>query len=188
MLPALILAGPRVHVRPPRREDEARWITVRRKNRAYLTPFEPAWAEDCLNPGFFERRLALQAAEWHAGRGHAFLIFLKENDRLIGGININNVCRGAAQFASLGYWISEDLQGQGYMSESLALVIRYAFSELRLHRLNAGCLLHNERSKKLLLGLGFREEGRAEKYLQIDGEWQDHILFGLNNESHPVQA
>lgn len=181
-LPDFQLNGFRVFVAPPKMEDWPVWTKMRKRNRKFLKPIEPLWARDCLKKSYFERRLFKQVENWEAGRAYAFLIFKKDTQELIGGINLNNVCKGAAQFASLGYWLDESRQGHGYMGEALRLVIAYAFTELKLHRINAGCLLHNERSINLLRRLGFTEEGMAEKYLCINDTWQDHILFGLNME------
>ncbi len=182
-LPKIILEGPSVFLRPPRMEDWPLWVEARWRNYHHIKPFEPAWPKRCLTQDFFRRRLLRQHNDWKDGRGNYFLLFRKEDEALIGGININNICRGAAHYASPGYWIDQRHQGQGYMSEGMLLVIEYCFEELKLHRINAACVLHNERSKKLLMRAGFAEEGQAEKYLKIDGTWQDHILFGLTKES-----
>ena len=181
-LPRLILEGFRITLRPPRREDGAAWLSVREENRLYLKPFEPAWPRDAAEPAYFNRRLELQAADWTNGRSLPFLIFLADGT-LIGGVNINNICRGAAQFASLGYWLGEQAQGHGYMAEALQLVLYHGFTALKLHRFHAACLPHNDRSRSLLLKSGFQEEGHAAKYMEINGQWQDHILFGLPVEN-----
>jgi [ribosomal protein S5]-alanine N-acetyltransferase len=178
-IPEIILSSKNVLVRPPSLNDENAWINVRTKNKARLKPFEPTWANDALTADFFKRKLARQTHDWLRDQNYAFLIFTKQSD-LIGGININHVSRGAAQFASLGYWIDSDHEGKGAMRRALELVIEFAFDDLRLHRMNAATLIHNDRSRNLLLRLGFSEEGRAANYIQIDGAWQDHILFGRN--------
>ena len=143
-----------------------------------LKPFEPSWPPDCLSKDFFKRRLKRQERDWQNDRGKSFLVFKASDVSLIGGININNIQRGAAQYATLGYWIDKDHEGQGYMSEALQITLKYCFTHLNLHRVHASCILRNERSKKLLLNNGFVEEGQAKNYLKIDGHWQDHILFG----------
>lgn len=183
IFPDVRLEGSRIVLRPPAAGDWPQWHDVRHRNFDYLAPFEPEWPEDCLTEPFFLRRLEFQLAEWRLGRSYAFLIFDRDGEALIGGINLNNVCRGAAQFGSLGYWLDRDRQGHGYMTEALGLIAGFAFDELKLHRINASCLPYNERSRRLLLRLGFGEEGYALKYLQINGQWQDHLLFGL-----PVEA
>jgi ribosomal-protein-alanine N-acetyltransferase len=174
----LCLEGERVLMRPAVKGDYRAWHDVRLRNKNFLSPFEPAWAKDALSEDFFKRRLVRQNKEMLAGRGLFFLVFSNQSKAVIGGFNFNNVQYGAARSASLGYWLDEGLQGNGYMSETAQLAMEYAFKELHLRRLNAACLPNNHRSAKLLLKLGFEEEGFAKKYLQINGKWQDHRLFG----------
>lgn len=180
-LPDIVLRGKRVYLRPPQLSDWPAWKAVRQSNRQWLQPFEPRWPKGCLEEDFFIRRLSRQSHEWQHDRARSFLIFNVE-DTLIGGVNINNICRGAAQHASLGYWIDKQHQGRGLMGEALRATLQFCFGRLELHRVNAACLEHNRRSIRLLLRTGFKEEGFAEKYLCINGEWQDHILFGLTQE------
>lgn len=172
------LSGFRVVLRPPQASDYNQWHEVRQRNADYLRPWEPTWPENCLEQDFFKRRLRRQMQDWQYGRAYSFLIFDAKDDTLIGGVNINNVLRGVSQQAWLGYWIDQDMQGQGLMAEALRLVMRHSFEQLDLHRLNAACLPANERSAKLLLKLGFTEEGLARKYIRINGTWHDHRLFG----------
>lgn len=179
VLPDIRLTGTRVSLRPPRRHDWHEWAMLRSRNAGFLKPWEPTWDEDCLTELYYERRFRRQVREWKNDQTYPFLITLNESDKIIGALNINNVARGAAQFASLGYWISEDQQGRGYMTEAGRLLIKHAFTERKLHRLQAGVLPENVRSRSLLTKLGFKEEGFAARYIQIDGLWRDHVLYGL---------
>ena len=177
------LEGARVVLSCPKWEDYAQWSKVRRDNQKYLQPFEPQWADDALTQTFFKRRLMRQSIEMKRGRGAFFLIRHQDNqgeqERIIGGINLNNIQYGAAYFASLGYWLDEESQGNGYMFEATQLVINHAFNRINLDRINAACIPQNTRSANLLLKHGFEEEGFAKKYLQINGQRSDHRLFGL---------
>jgi ribosomal-protein-alanine N-acetyltransferase len=173
------LTSERVYLRPALVSDYPQWAKVRGRNRDYLMPFEPAWPEDSLDQDFFRRRVVRLDHDWLTDRTYAFLIFDLVGG-LIGGININNVVRGAAQQATLGYWLDEAKQGQGYMTEAGLVVLDYAFRPLQLARMNAATLVHNDKSKAMLKRLGFVEEGFARAYIQINGLRQDHILFGLN--------
>lgn len=179
IIPDIRLSGPRIHLRPPRRDDWHEWAMLRSHNRAYLQPWEPTWDTDCLTEDYYDRRFRRQVREWRDDRTYPFLVSLNDSHRIIGAFNINNVCRGAAQYAVLGYWIDQDHQKHGYMTEAGRLLIQYAFTELKLHRLNAGCLPENIRSRAMLSRLGFKEEGFAARYIQIDGLWRDHVLYGL---------
>lgn len=181
--PTPVLQGFRVILKAPCLNDYKSWSQIRAESKDYLTPFEPTWADDSLTKQFFIRRLERQKKEWNAGRGAFFLIHHKAGDKIIGGINLNDIRLGAARHATLGYWLAEDYQGQGYMNESAKLVMAYAFNTLKLCRLNAASLPHNDRSINLLKKLGFEEEGYAKFYLQINGKWQDHRLFGLSNDT-----
>ncbi len=180
---SLSLSGERVVIRTPERRDMDQWIAARTRNRSYLQPYEPKWPDDALTPAAFNRRLGRQQRDIRTGHACPFLIIRLDNLQLIGAINLNNIVRGAAQYASMGYWLDEQSQGQGYMTEAAMLALGHAFGPLKLHRINAGCVPHNGRSKSLLTRLGFEEEGYAKRYLQINGEWQDHILFGLSIET-----
>lgn len=178
-LPPVMLSGAHLYLRPPQAHDWEQWAKIRAQNQSRLKPLEPSWAENALTPEFFKRRLARQYKDWQEDRGQPFLIFSAANNSLIGGVNINNIYRGAAQSCSLGYWIDAAYEGRGLMCEALGLITQYCFSDLKLYRIHAATLPQNMRSKALLLRCGFEEEGYAKRYLKIDGRWQDHILFGL---------
>ncbi len=178
-LPDIRLAGMRVSLRPPRLGDWHEWAMLRSRNAGFLKPWEPVWDEGSLTEEYYERRLRRQVREWNGDQCYPFLIVLNDGDRIIGAINVNNVARGAAQFASLGYWIDESRQRHGYMTEAGRLIVTRAFTGLKLHRLCAACLPENVRSRSLLTKLGFKEEGFAPRYIQIDGLWRDHVLYGL---------
>lgn len=178
-LPDIRLIGTRITLRPPRRQDWHEWAMLRSRNAGFLKPWEPTWDEDSLTEEYYERRLRRQVREWKNDQTYPFLITLNEDDKIIGSFNLNNVARGAAQFASLGYWIDENSQRHGYMTEAGRLIIGHAFTALKLHRVQAGCLPENVRSRSLLTKLGFKEEGFAARYIQIDGLWRDHVLYGL---------
>lgn len=168
----------RLYLRPAILKDYAQWADVRARNESFLKPYEPAWPASCLREEFFAQRVERLSQDWLSGDSFTFLIF--ERDILIGGINLNNIVRGAAQHASLGYWLDEQKQGQGYMGEAARAVIAYGFGACRLARVNAATLPHNMRSRRMLERLGFAEEGFAKAYIQINGVREDHVLYGFN--------
>jgi ribosomal-protein-alanine N-acetyltransferase len=178
-LPKSIYAGPRVSIRPPRRGDMRAWIDVRSLSRAFLEPWEPAWSRDSLTPAAFRRRVSRIESEWRSGIGYGFFIVENEGGALLGGITLANVRHGVVESANVGYWIGEPHARKGYMAEALQITLDFAFRKLRLHRVEAACLVDNAASRNLLLKAGFRPEGRARKYLCIAGRWQDHDTFGI---------
>jgi ribosomal-protein-alanine N-acetyltransferase len=177
--PPFRLVGVRVVLRTPAREDFDEWAMLRTESRAFLTPFEPSWPSDAVSRAGFRRRLQRYAVDWRSDQGYSFLLVRRGDRVMLGGISLSNVRRGVAETASLGYWIGERFARQGYMTDGLKLALAFAFDRLRLHRIEAACLPHNQASHRLLLKSGFREEGYAKEYLSIDGRWQDHLLFGL---------
>ena len=182
--PTPVLEGRRVVLRPPRARDYEAWRTLRRKSRDFLKPYEPRWTEADLNRQAFGARLWRGRQEARRGTDDSFLIFDKTDRRevLVGGLTISNVRRRAAQFATLGYWMGRDYAGQGLMTEAVGAVIPFAFETLGLHRIHAAFLPGNAASRRVLEKNGFKEEGYAENYLQIDGKWADHVLFALTRE------
>ena len=177
----LRLKGPQVVLRSGDPTDWGKWRHLREASRAFLTPWEPSWPSNGLSFTYYCGLLRRYAREWRNGEGYNFHIFLNNADgkegELIGGISLNSVERGIAQTGTLGYWMGAPFAGKGYMREAAALVSVFGFDTLRLHRLQASCLPHNEPSINLLRRLGFEEEGYAKAYLQINGVWEDHILW-----------
>ena len=182
--PTPVLEGPNVILRAPRARDYNQWRTLRRTSRDFLRPFEPRWTEADLNRQAYSARLWRGRQEARRGTDYSFLIFEKTShgEVLVGGLTISNVRRRAAQFATLGYWMGEQFAGRGLMSEAVETLLPYFFETLGLHRLQAAFLPHNQASRRVLEKNGFREEGYAEHYLQIDGKWADHVLFALTRE------
>jgi ribosomal-protein-alanine N-acetyltransferase len=184
----LYLEGQGVRLRAPRGRDYAAWANLRHLSRDFLQPWEPVWPEDDLERGAYRRRLATYAREMDAGSAYPFFIFRTRDDALVGGVTISNIRRGVAQMCTIGYWMGEPYAGQGYMTAALRPLTAFAFGELGLHRVEAACLPENEASHRLLLKTGFREEGMARAYLKINGNWRDHLLFGMVTPGPAFQA
>ena len=172
------VAGQGVLLRTPRAADYAAWSELRGQSRDYLQPWEPAWPEDDLGRAAYRRRLAIYERERELGNAWPFFIFDRD-DRLIGGITLSNVRRGVAETGTVGYWIGRPHAGQGLATAAVSVLRRYAFIDLKLHRLEAACVPHNHASRRVLEKSGFRLEGQAMAYLKINGVWADHLLFGL---------
>ena len=148
-------------------------------SRDYLQPWEPAWPEDDLTKAAFRRRLSIYAREMELGNAWPFFVFVQDGKTLAGAVTLSNVRRGVAETGTLGYWIGQPHSGQGVATAAVQGVVGYAFDKLKLHRLEAACLPSNHGSRRVLEKSGFRNEGRARAYLKINGEWADHLLFGL---------
>jgi len=182
-----VLQGDTVTLRYPQMSDFAQWSALRGASRDFLSPWEPTWAADELTRTAFRRRLRRYQREIRNDLAYPFFVFRKSDGILIGGCTLTNVRRGVTQSAAVGYWIGANYARQGYMYSALKLIPPFVFELLGLHRLEAACIPENEASRRLLLKVGFREEGRARRYLQINGEWRDHILFALLEDDAPIR-
>ena len=109
----------------------------------------------------------------------SFLIFDAGADTLLGGLTLGGIRRGVAQSGTLGYWMGAPHAGKGRMTRAVASAVRFGFSTLRLHRVEAACLPENTASQTLLERNGFQREGLARAYLRINGAWRDHLLYAL---------
>jgi [ribosomal protein S5]-alanine N-acetyltransferase len=181
-----VLMGPRVTLRAPRTGDYMAWRNLRRDSRDFLKPYEPRWSEADLSHRVYASRLKRGREEAKAGTDYSFFVFLRQEGRevLVGGLTLSNVRRRAAQFVNLGYWMGREHAGKGLMTEAVGVIIPFVFDTLGLHRIHAAFLPDNAASRRVLEKNGFKEEGFAEKYLQIDGKWCDHVLFGLTRERY----
>ena len=178
------LHGKNVYLRPPEYKDWQEWSQLRNDNMSYLKPWEPTWNIHELERSHFVKRVRFFEKLSINDEAYSFLIFEKSNIQLIGEININNIQRGVVQSCSIGYWISENKMGLGYMRESINILKDFIFNDLKLHRVEAACLPRNMRSLSTLLKSEFEIEGHAKKYLKINGAWEDHILLScIKHES-----
>ncbi|MGA0544754.1 GNAT family N-acetyltransferase [Brevundimonas sp. VNH65] len=182
-----VIRGDGVLLRTPRAGDYPAWSSLREASRGYLQPWEPAWPDDDLTRAAFRRRLAVYAREMELGNAWPFFIFEKTDgdwsgDRLVGAVTLSNIRRGVAETGTLGYWIGQPHAGRGHATAAVRAVAGHAFDRLKLHRLEASCLPTNAASRRVLEKAGFRCEGEARAYLKINGQWADHLLFGLLSE------
>jgi ribosomal-protein-alanine N-acetyltransferase len=178
------LYGRRVMLRPLTPNDFDAWREVRRRNCAWLTKWEPTRppgqpdiVED--SSAFFSRCGARQR-ERQLGAGYAFGVFV--DGAFSGEMNLSSVQRGPFQNAYVGYWMDSARAGCGYTPEALVVVAQFAFETIRLHRLQISIIPRNSASRRVVEKLDIRCEGIAERYLEINGTWEDHIRFAVTSE------
>lgn len=171
-------------LRPLRQRDQREWREVRQRNVAWLSPWDgtaPPGSEPAP-PTFAAMVRALRRG---AARGTGMPFVIEYDGRLVGQLNVNNIVRGSAQFASLGYWIDEAYAGRGIVTRSVAMVIDHLFFEAGLHRVEIAIRPQNAPSLRVVAKLGLTEIGFAPRYLHIDGDWRDHRIFAVTREEAP---
>lgn len=167
----------RLVLRPPVHGDWRKWSMLREESSTFLKPWEPSWASDHLTRKSFVNRVYW--ANRSISQGTALPLFLERRGdrRLLGAITLDNIRRGPAQAGTIGYWIGEPFAREGYMREALVALVHHAFEVLDLSRLESACLPENTASRGLLEKCGYKYEGVAQSYLQINGRWRNHVLY-----------
>lgn len=184
--PVRLQCGP-VTVRPLRWRDAGAWVEVRRRNEAWLRPWEatPPGQPQGVEPtaGVFlsmHRDLHRRA---RAGTSLPFAVVYE--DRLVGQVTIGNIVRGSLNSGNAGYWVDSAVAGRGIMPVALALVVDHCFERGRLHRVEANIRPENAASRRVVEKLGFRDEGLRRRYLHIDGAYRDHHCYAVTFEDAP---
>lgn len=190
-----------ITLRPICRRDRTEWERVRRKNLAWLTPWDATLPEGSPPgpPSFpaLVRALGRQAREkrmlpWVL----AYQPGQAEHSRggseqgpsgrvLAGQVTVSGIVGGSASWAQIGYWVDQQWAGRGLIPTAVALATDYCFSTLRLHRIEIAIRPENVKSLRVVNKLGFRPEGLRPRYLHIDGDWRDHLIFALTTEEVP---
>ncbi|WP_255523263.1 GNAT family N-acetyltransferase [Blastococcus sp. TML/M2B] len=172
-----------------RRRDAGEWSRLRSANEDWLRPWEPTSAQSWgvrHSPAAYRAMRAALARRARAGITLPFAI--RVEGRLAGQVTVDNVVRGALRSGWLGYWIDREVAGRGMASLAVALVCDHAFGPVGLHRLQADIRPENGPSQRLVERLGFTREGVLRRYLDIDGEWRDHLAYALLADDLPGGA
>jgi ribosomal-protein-alanine N-acetyltransferase len=180
-----VLVGPRVFLRPLRSADFSEWRAVRVRSRHWLEPWEPLPEPGSPDPVADVEAFRARCGAWdrqrHFDSAYGFGLFLTDGS-FVGEVSLGSVQRGPFQSAFIGYWIDRDHAGQGLVPEGVALVVRYGFEDLGLHRLEAAIVPRNHASRRVAEKLGLRDEGTARRFLQIRGVYEDHVRYAITAE------
>jgi ribosomal-protein-alanine N-acetyltransferase len=178
------LFGRRVLLRPLAVSDFPAWREVRRRNEAWLTKWEPTKVpgqpDVVEDRDAFSVRCSARQRERQLGAGHGFGVFV--DGAFAGEINLSSIQRGPFQSGYVGYWIDEARAGNGYTPEAVVVMARFAFEELRLHRIQIAIIPRNTPSRRVVEKLRIRDEGIAVRYLEINGVWEDHVRYAITVE------
>ncbi len=180
---ANVWRGARISLRPLRPSDYGQWIDVRTRCREWLSVWEPklqsARVEQMGKPGF---ELLCRARDEDSRRDFAYGFGVFLGDRFLGEVNLSGVQRGPLQNCTIGYWIDQDVAGNGYIPEAVVVAMKFAFEEAKLHRVQISILPRNQRSRRVVEKLGIAKEGLARRYVEINGVWEDHFWFAITYE------
>ena len=173
----LTISTERLILRPPETRDYFDWLNIRRKSADFLEPWESVRDSDYMTRRAFQSRVVWARRMLKERRALNMLIYRRKDNRLVGGITLDNMQGGVSKSCTIGYWIGQDFIRQGYMAEALSASVTHAFTAMDISRIQAGCLPENVASRALLEKSGFEYEGVAQSYLQIAGRWRNHVLY-----------
>lgn len=164
----------RVRLRAPTLDDEEEWIAGFRASR----PFHRPWLSMPVTADTYRAYVA----RGEDPRRAQYVACRREDGAIIGFFNVGEIIRGGLSSAFLGYGAIAEHAGRGYMTEGMRLVIREAFTTLKLHRLEANIQPGNVQSKALAERCGFRCEGFSPRYLKVGGRWRDHERWAITRD------
>ncbi len=167
----------RMTLRPPQHSDFRAWSALRQSSAEFLVPWEPTWSSDHLTRKAFTNRVYWAQRSISGGTAMPLFLIRRADETLLGAITLDNIRRGPSQAGTLGYWIGAAYARQGLMREAIEALVHHAFTELDLSRIEAACLPENAASRGVLEKSGFKYEGVAQSYLQINGRWRNHVLY-----------
>jgi ribosomal-protein-alanine N-acetyltransferase len=169
----------RLILRPPAHTDFRDWANLRLQSRDFLSPWEPTWAPDHLSRKSFANRVYMAQRTINLETELPLFLISRAHNQVVGAITLSNIRRGVSHAASMGYWIGQPYARNGYMSEAIKAVVHHAFVKMDLSRIEAACLPENTPSRGTLEKSGFKYEGVAQAYLQINGRWRTHVLYSM---------
>jgi [ribosomal protein S5]-alanine N-acetyltransferase len=113
--------------------------------------------------------------------GTALTLGMRTRGKLIGIITAANITTGAARNCQVGYWIDQRFAGRGFTPRAVALLIDYLILERQLHRVEIAIRPENQASLRVVEKLELRSEGLRPRYLHINGDWRDHLIFAIDS-------
>ncbi|MBF7096562.1 GNAT family N-acetyltransferase [Alkalibacter mobilis] len=153
------------------------------RNKDFLKNWEPERTESFYESEYQFFDLVDQIKNRRKDLEYRFWIFKAgKRDRIIGSASLSGIIRGNFQSCFLGYKIDGRETNQGYMTEACERLIRYAFEDLKLHRIEINVIPDNDSSNRVVEKLMFRREGFSPRYLFINGKWKDHIRYAMTRE------
>jgi ribosomal-protein-alanine N-acetyltransferase len=187
--PVTLRHGP-VVLAPIRIRDRASWDRVRGANVTWLRPWEATLPPNSeVGPSTYAGLVRTLTKQAKAGRTLPWLVFYDlgqgGKQQLVGQLTVSGIVGGSASWGQIGYWIDERYAGRGIIPTAVALAVDYCFDVMRLHRIEIAIRPENTKSLRVVAKLGFRPEGLRPRYLHIDGDWRDHLVFALNAEEVP---
>ncbi|MFF2908006.1 GNAT family N-acetyltransferase [Paenibacillus sp. NPDC057934] len=175
------MVEPQVYVRFPEEADAAELAALYKRNREFFEEFSPSIPEEFYTEEYQLEKIIKTKADRDEDQRYDFLVCHREDDRIIGSAGLTFVLRSSLQSCMIGYNLDRDYNGKGYMTEAVKQVVRYAFEELKFHRITGEASPRNPGSIRVLENAGFHKEGISRSNVKINGLWEDHQVLAIIN-------
>lgn len=171
--------GKNIYIRQFEVSDAAALLGLQIRNKEFFQTYTPMRIEGFYTIEGQTKVIEANITQSESDSRYSFGIFLIETDELIGNVALTEILRGPLQSCYIGYYMDQQQNGKGYMTEAVILAVDFAFKELELHRIEAGVMPRNIKSMKVLEKAGFHKEGIAIRNVKINGKWEDHQVLAI---------
>lgn len=154
------------------------------RNGEFFQKYSPTFGDEFYTLDSKRKYIANSVKQREEDKSYSFGIFLKDNGKLVGNISLYHIFRGSLQKCLIGYSLDQQYNGRGYTTEAISLAVEFAFNELKLHRVEAGVMLSNIGSIRVLEKVGFHREGVEQKGVKINGQWEDHQILAIISDNN----
>jgi len=173
-----------IYIRFFEMKDAEALLDLHLRNRELFQKYSPTFPEDFYTLNSKNNDIMNSIKERTEDKKYSFGIFLKEDGILVGDVTLFHIFRGPLQKCLIGYSLDKQYNGRGFATEAVSLVVEYALNELKLHRVEAGVMLTNIGSMRVLEKAGFYREGIEQKGVKINGNWEDHQIFAIVSDKN----
>jgi [ribosomal protein S5]-alanine N-acetyltransferase len=178
------LTGNKIFIRFFENSDAESLLELHLRNRALFQKYSPTFDDGYYALDSKRKHISDSIKNRKEDKEYSFGIFLKDGGKLVGDVSLFHIFRGSLQRCMIGYSLDAQFSGRGYTTEAVRLAVEFAFNELKLHRIDAGVMLNNTGSMRVLEKAGFHREGIEQKGAKINGHWEDHQIFAVISDNN----
>lgn len=179
------IQGSKIFIRYFEDNDAEALLDLHLRNKEFFQKYSPIKDKDYYTLDIQNKFIRDMIKQKEKGSEYCFGIYIKDNGMLVGDVNLFHILREEPlQSCLIGYSLDKQFNGNGYATEAVSLAVRYAFDELKLHRIEAGAMPSNIGLMRVLEKAGFSKEGIAQKSVKINGKWEDHQIFAMLSDNN----
>jgi ribosomal-protein-alanine N-acetyltransferase len=178
------LIGSKIFIRLFEDRDAEVLLDLYLRNGEFFQKYSPTYADDFYTLDSKRNFISDSIKQSEKGDKYSFGIFIKDNEKLIGGVDLFQIIRGPLQSCLIGYSLDKQYNGNGYVTEAVSLAVEFAFNKINLHRVEAGVMPSNTASMRVLEKVGFHKEGIAKKSVKLNGKWEDHQILAIISDNN----